>query len=1155
MGQLSICLLGPPVVRHGERPVAFRTRKSLALLAYLAVDQRPHTREHLRTLLWPEHDAEHASALLRRTLAFLRQSLGEPAAAPVHLATGERITLLRGPTCSVDLDALAAAATRIAAPTAAGDLDTLVASAEHAVAGWRGAFLDDFTLADAPEFEAWLQAQRVSWQGRLEGVLDGLVRLLVASGQLGRALEHASRWADHLPTSELACRRLMETQLATGLPEQARLSLARLRSALAHELGVEPPPDLLALLEPGPHGQLGQLEPGPRRQVGQLGPRSGATAAAWAGPVPLVGREADLAAIARAFGEVAAGATRGVVLVGEAGIGKTALAQQVSTWAAAQGADVLAGAAFETGGRLSYGPVVEALRERLERENAPADLVDDVWLAALVHLLPELQERYPDLRPLPLLDEMAQARLFEAVARLLEALAAARGPLVLFLDDVQWSDTGTRELLLYLVRRWTRTGQPLLLLLTVRAEARATDPALQRWLRELRRVGGVAERTLGPVSRSDLQLLLDQVHAGQLGSDTGHAWADWLFAETGGQPFFVVETLRSLGEQRVLELTTDADGRWALQALPPAPDAAALGSLLPSSVRDLVQARLELLSEPARGLAAAGSVLGGRIHLDTLAHLVSLPDDVFIGALDELLRTALWVEVAPAARGRATPRYAFAHDRIRDVAYAALGLARRRHLHRKALEALQTVDAAPWDLARQAREADLPEPAFRYSVAAGDARLAVFAVADALAEYEQAHTVLAAQPDRIDAAAVLLPRLGRAYEVAHRLPEARAVFEEMRDLAHRAGAARLESQALTALGTLTMHERWDRHAAVALIGQAAGVAAASGETAAEAESEWSLAQILAYDHGREQAVEHATRAVALARQADDPDLLARSLNALAMAHLMLGQAEACAAAAQESRALFQAVGNELMRWDSQRLLAASHFQLGQARRALTIAREALDGCHRARNLWGQAWGAKEVVHALLDLGALDEAVGTARGAVDAARALDDPVALCMALTLLCRAYRRVGQVAQARTAALEALEIDASVSTRPLRESVLADLAACATGSGDWAAAAHYALEALERRDGTLYLDTGLTRWRETAALVRAGHLAAAEADLCAWAPRLAGCPRYRLPYLRGLAVVADAKGQPADADAYRTHAQALATAGGLAGELALARV
>src|SRR5947209_19644891 len=112
----------------------------------------------------------------------------------------------------------------------------------------------------------------------------------------------------------------------------------------------------------------------------------------------------------------------------EAGIGKTRLATEFLAWATIEGADVLQGQAFETGGHLPYQPVIEALRPRIERENAPDDLLTDVWLAELSRLLPELRDRYPDL-PTPLGDRfLARSRLFEALARLGQALAA-RPPL------------------------------------------------------------------------------------------------------------------------------------------------------------------------------------------------------------------------------------------------------------------------------------------------------------------------------------------------------------------------------------------------------------------------------------------------------------------------------------------------------------------------------------------------------------------------------------------------------------------------------------------------------------------------------------------------------------------------------------------------------
>src|SRR5207245_4029460 len=125
--------------------------------------------------------------------------------------------------------------------------------------------------------------------------------------------------------------------------------------------------------------------------------------------------------------------------VGEAGIGKTRLGTEFGAWARAQGADVLSGHAFEMGGRLPYQPLVEALRPRLEAENAPEDLLEDLWLAELSRLLPELRLRYPDL-PAPTGDELTtKVRLFEAVARLVDVLAQ-RAPLVLLVADLHWPD-------------------------------------------------------------------------------------------------------------------------------------------------------------------------------------------------------------------------------------------------------------------------------------------------------------------------------------------------------------------------------------------------------------------------------------------------------------------------------------------------------------------------------------------------------------------------------------------------------------------------------------------------------------------------------------------------------------------------------------------
>src|SRR5260370_17063759 len=138
------------------------------------------------------------------------------------------------------------------------------------------------------------------------------------------------------------------------------------------------------------------------------------------------------------------------------------------------------------GGRLPYQPLIEALRPRLEEENAPEDLLEDLWLAELSRLLPELRVRYPDL-PAPTQDELtARIQLFEAVARLLDALAQ-RAPLVLLLDDLQWVDGASLDLLRYLGRSWARQGTRGLLLGTLRSDHLELNSQLSAQLTDLQR--------------------------------------------------------------------------------------------------------------------------------------------------------------------------------------------------------------------------------------------------------------------------------------------------------------------------------------------------------------------------------------------------------------------------------------------------------------------------------------------------------------------------------------------------------------------------------------------------------------------------------------------------------------------------------------------
>src|SRR5260221_6584280 len=171
------------------------------------------------------------------------------------------------------------------------------------------------------------------------------------------------------------------------------------------------------------------------------------------------------------------------------------------------------------GGQLPYQPLVEALRPWLEEENAPEDLLDDPWLAELARLLPELRVRYPDL-PAPTQDELAaKVRLFEAVARLLDALAQ-RAPLVLLLDDLHRVDGASLDLVRYLARYWKSHGSQVLLLGTARREGLEPKSRLAAQLSDLGRDLPLTQVTLQALSQEET-LQLVQAIVGEVGHGMG----------------------------------------------------------------------------------------------------------------------------------------------------------------------------------------------------------------------------------------------------------------------------------------------------------------------------------------------------------------------------------------------------------------------------------------------------------------------------------------------------------------------------------------------------------------------------------------------------------------------------------------------------------
>src|SRR5207248_5737800 len=161
--------------------------------------------------------------------------------------------------------------------------------------------------------------------------------------------------------------------------------------------------------------------------------------------------------------------------------------------------------ALNTERQLPYQPLIDVLRLNLEQEPAPGDLLSDVWLAELSRLLPELRDRHPEL-PVPATDEeLGHHRLFEAIARLVQTWTARR-PLVFFLDDMQWADTATLDLLLYLARSLAAQPAPILLLLNLRTGADPFSDPQPTWLLALKRTRiALTTLVLTPLTKEETQ--------------------------------------------------------------------------------------------------------------------------------------------------------------------------------------------------------------------------------------------------------------------------------------------------------------------------------------------------------------------------------------------------------------------------------------------------------------------------------------------------------------------------------------------------------------------------------------------------------------------------------------------------------------------------
>lgn len=697
----------------------------------------------------------------------------------------------------------------------------------------------------------------------------------------------------------------------------------------------------------------------------------------------LIGREKELATLQAAVRKVWGGEGHVVFLVGEAGLGKSRLIEEIrpfweedaaynDTWLQVRGVSYerdrpygLVSQYFRQRFGITSEDSAESMHAKLMSVIRPGPSSDlyEVLLHTFVSLTnPPGESVSPDQALLH--GEAVKHRLLTSIYEIF-AHSLSLTPLAFVMDDLQWTDPASIDLVRHLIHLTEEF--PALFLCALHPHSESPGWQLKETIAR-EHPDAYSEITLQPLGETDNDALVGELLAHP--QPPGEV-KRLIYRKAEGNPFFTEELIRALIESE--DFVRDETGQHWI----PARKIAEI--VIPDNVITLLTARMDRLSPAARDTLQAAAVIGRTFQHALLREVSGAPESTLDQHLAELQRADL---IAPVSEGEARA-YAFRHDLTRDAAYQSLLHRNRRTWHKKVAESIERLASGRLHeeasrLAFHFEQAGQPQQAVLYHSQAGDEAARLFAHPEAITHYRRAIALAGRVEDGGEQLTDLFLRLGRSLELDSQFDAALHHYVVMERQGRARGDPEMELKALIKRGQIhaTPNVKYDFEQGERLAQQALALAESMEAREAQAQVYWNLINLYRLSSRWAEGKEAGERAVSLARELGQKELLAHTLNDLSHVYMSHVDPRAAQDLLEEAGRLWREADNKPMLADTLGTMSLADYLLGDFEAALAHSEEAQEISLSINNLWGQAYSLLMIGDVYWERGQVDRAIAS-----------------------------------------------------------------------------------------------------------------------------------------------------------------------------------